>query len=165
VQHERIKRSGASVAPDMLSMTAQEKLDTAIRQHKQKLDAEFEIKVRAEVNERLVLVSDRLRREQKEAERITKSRKGIMDRETYKLILACLHPDRINQFVTDTRLRQIYADAWNAVRALEKLLLNEKESPTEFVGIPSTVAEWDALKRQTSAARKAARAGLATTRN
>jgi hypothetical protein len=41
---------------------------------------------------------------------------------------------------------------------MEKLLLDEKESPTEYAGIPKTAAEWDALKQQAAATRKAKRA-------
>jgi hypothetical protein len=152
------------ITPDMLSMTAQQKLETAIRQHKQKLAAQYRLDVVAEAKEFLATtIGEQLRKEQKEARRIMESRKGIMKREAYRKILACLHPDRINQFITDPKLRQAYDEAWHLFRALEKLLLNEKESPTEFIGIPKTVAEWDALRRKTSEARKARRAGLART--
>jgi hypothetical protein len=158
------KAAVARVTPDMLSMTAQQKLETAIRQHKQKLTARFEIDVRKEVNERIEMVAQRLRVEQKEARRIMESRKGIMKRDEYRKILACLHPDRVNQFITDPKLRQTYDEAWHIVRGLEKMLLKEKDSPTEFTGIPKTMAEWDELRRKSSEARKAARAGLAKRR-
>jgi hypothetical protein len=164
VRDIKIKRNvEPTITPDMLSMTARQKLELAIKQHKEKLSAQWQVALSAKVDQLLLnSIGPRLRKEQEEARRVMKSRKGIMDRPGYKKILACLHPDRINQFIIDPKLRQDYNEAWHLFRAVEKLLLDEKNSPTEFIGIPKTAAEWDALKRQTSEARKTARrAGLA----
>jgi DNA-binding CsgD family transcriptional regulator len=166
LKSERTKRAAqVNIEPSSLSLTAQRKLELAIKQHKEKLTAQWQVAVRARVDELLLnSIGPRLQREQNEARYVMKSRKGIMDRDAYKKILACLHPDRINQFITDPKLRQTYDEAWHFFRAVEKLLLNEKNSPTEFVAIPKTSEEWDALKRQTRDARKARRADLSRIR-
>jgi hypothetical protein len=146
------RRRPVQITPEMLSMSAQRKLETAIRQHKQKLTAEWQKALSAKVQELLTnTIGPRLRQEQKEAQRIMKSRKGIMDRKAYRKILSCLHPDRIN----DAALKPLYEEAFRLFTVMEKLLLDEKESPTQFVGIPATRQEWDVLKRQAQTARKA----------
>jgi hypothetical protein len=85
---------------------------------------------------------------------IIKSRKGVMDRATYKKILSCLHPDRV-----DPSLARRYQEAFNLFNRLEAMLLNEKESPRPSVKMPTTYAEMMAMKRMASDARKAKRNG------
>lgn len=159
IERKKIERNVApTVTPDMLAMTARQKLELAIKQHKEKLSAQWQIAVRARVDEILVnSIGPRLQQEQNQARYVMKSRKGVMDRESYKKILACLHPDRINQFITNSKLRRAYDEAWHIFRAVEKRLLDERNSTTEFATIPTTAAEWDSLKRQTSEARNAKR--------
>lgn len=130
---------------------AQQKLELAIRQCKEKLASEFHQAVNARVEEFLEqTIMPKLQEEQNEARRIINSRKGIIDRKTYKKILSCLHPDR----VTDSQLKQLYEEAFRLFSVLEKRLLDEKNSPTQFVNIPKTKADWDELKRQAATARK-----------
>jgi hypothetical protein len=128
-----------------LSLTAQQKLDLAIRQHKNKLNAEFHEAVNFRVQEFLEnTILPKLQEEQAEARRIMEARKGIMNRKAYKKILSCLHPDR----VIEPELKQNYEEAFLLFTVLEKRLLDEKNSPTQFVNLPKTRAEWDELKRQ-----------------
>ena len=77
-----------------------------------------------------------------------------MDRATYKKILSCLHPDRV-----DASLARRYEEAFNLFTKLEAVLLNEKESPTPSVKMPTTYAEMMAMKQTASDARKAKRNG------
>ena len=54
IERERIKREGQAeplVDRSQLSMTAQQKLDAALRQYKQRLDADFSNRVNARVRE------------------------------------------------------------------------------------------------------------------
>ena len=78
-------------AEPVLSITAQKKLDTAIRQHERKLDAEFEMRVREECKRRLDEISlPHYAKQLEELERSISSRKGIMDRTSYrKILLVC----------------------------------------------------------------------------
>jgi hypothetical protein len=116
--------------PEQLSKTAKEKLDAAIRQHKRMLDAEFEARVQAEVRRRIgestlaayMVEWDRLRVE-------LDTRRGIMDKRTYRRILMRLHPDHGGE-----------ADLLDVWMKLEKRLVDEKESPTSNPKLP-TVAE------------------------
>jgi hypothetical protein len=154
IADENIRRSAEpQITPDMLSMSAQQKFDIAIKQHRKKLDREYEAAVLAAARKYLDTVSTRLRNEQNEAKRIMQGRRGFMTRATYKLILACLHPD----WVTDHQQKVRYADAFREFIKLEKFVLSEKESSTDFVKIPETRAEWEALKREVSESRKAKR--------
>jgi hypothetical protein len=81
------------------------------------------------------------------------NRKGIMDRLTYRKILACLHPDR----VSDPALKKRYEEAFRLFTNLEKRVLNEKESPTQFRKMPRTYEELMAMKAKVQSERRARR--------
>jgi hypothetical protein len=84
------------IAPGDLSLTAQQKLDLAIQQHKAKLDAQFHAAVNARVQEFLEnTIMPKLQAEQAEARRVMESRKGIMDKKAFRKIVECLHSDRV----------------------------------------------------------------------
>jgi hypothetical protein len=52
-----------------------------------------------------------------------------------------LHPDsRIS--ISDKKL----AEAFDEFMRLEKFLLNEKDSPTQWGDLPSSLAEWDKMR-------------------
>jgi len=152
VEREKIERNVEPIiTSEMLSMTARQKLELAIKQHKAKLTAEWRVALTKRIDEILTnTIGPKLKREQESARRVLEKRKGIMDRKTYRLITSCLHPDR----VLDETLKPVYARAFDLFRSVKILLLDEKNDPTEFVGIPSTLAQWDVLKRQANEARK-----------
>jgi len=138
------------VTRDMLSLTAQQKLDTAIRQHKAELAASFHQTVNARIKE---LLEDtylpRHRKEQAEAKAIMNRRHGIMTKAVFNAVRRALHPDS-RRSISD----QMLGAAFDAFMALEKRLLKEADSPTTFVDIPSSLAEWDkkrAARRPTGA--------------
>ena len=84
-----------------------------------------------------------------------------MDKATYKKVWSCLHPDRIRQLQHEPteRLLKLYAEAFDKFSYLEKLLLSEKESPTDTgLPMPQTVAERLALRAQAQRERAAKRA-------
>src|SRR5262245_35034448 len=64
-----------------------------------------------------------------EFERGIKSRRGLMDHASYKKILSCLHPDRVQ----DADMKKRYEEAFNILTQLEKVLLDESQSPTNFI--------------------------------
>jgi hypothetical protein len=136
-----------------LSMTAQRKLDAALRQQNAKLQAAFSATVDARVKQLLLdTILPRHRAEQEEAKRVMNARRGVMDKATFNKIRRCLHPDS-RRSVSD----KVLAEAFDAFMALEKRLLDEKDSPTTFSTLPQTDAEWEEAKRKATAARKAKR--------
>lgn len=133
----------AGVAP--WTKTAKEKIDAAIRQHKKKLEFEFNSRVVEEVRKRIeqTVLPSLLAREA-QARLITKSRKGIMNREDYIKVLSCLHPDR----VMDESLKRRYEEAFHLFKGLELLLVSEKEMPVTSTGLPKTWSELMARRKK-----------------
>jgi hypothetical protein len=148
------REAQAQIDPSTLSMTAQERLETAIRQHKRKLDLGFEVQVLEECKRRLDEVSlPSYAKKLSELERSIQIRKGVMDRLTYKKILACLHPDRVRE----PALKKRYEEAFRLFTEMEKRVLNEKESPTQFKEMPRTYEDLMKMKAKVAAERKARR--------
>jgi hypothetical protein len=151
---ERALKDTPPVDVSTLSMSAQEKLEIAIRQAKRKLEAEYEQRVQTAVREAIEMTV--LPYYQKEYERcrsVVESRKGITDKATYRTILSCLHPDRVQ----DEALKRRYEKAFHLFTKLELLLLDERESPTAKFDMPKTYQDWMALKEKVKAERKAQR--------
>lgn len=131
-----------------LSATAQQKFDRAIGQEKERLGAQLQAEVNERINRLLAdTIGPRLRKEQKEARWIMESRKGVMTRKQFNQIRACLHTDHVATAEEKNLAFALFSD-------FEKYLLKESESPTPFVQIPTTSAEWDALKKQAMEARR-----------
>jgi hypothetical protein len=123
-----------------LAATAQERLEVAVKAERRRLEAEFEQRVRDEIKKRvddIVLPSYLQKKEH--YERVIAARNGVMSKETYRLILASLHPDRGASVETLNR-------AFLAFRNLELTLCSEKESPTQPWDLPRTYEEM--LKRR-----------------
>jgi hypothetical protein len=99
-----------------LSASAQQRLDAAIRQHKQNLDAEFS----HQVEEDFVLPHFLALYEE-----AVKTRKGIMNRAAYRLIWSCLHDDS-GKSVSSEKLNKAF-NIWTEVKAK---VLDEEENPT-----------------------------------
>ena len=159
VAREEGARREPVIAPELLAMTAREKLEAAIRQHKRKLDIEFDLRIRAELKRYLddVALPSYLK-DITNLERSIRERKGVMDRITYRKILSCLHPDR----VADPGLKKRYEEAFRLFTELEKRVLNEKESPTQFRrDVPRTYEELMKAKARVQAERRAKRAAKA----
>jgi hypothetical protein len=141
------------VDPSTLSMSAQAKLESAIRQRMKELNAEFEIRVAAEVKERVERRIDEYwmpkhQKQLEDAERIIKGRRGLMPRADYVKILACLHPDRV-----DPTLKDRFSEAFNLFKLQEVVLVSEKEMPT-----PTYAFDFSPERRRAAAeARKAKR--------
>jgi hypothetical protein len=153
------------IDPKILSMSAQQKLDAAIKQARRKLELQFHQLIRDEVRKRLEdTILPSYNKTYAEYQTIIKARKGVMDRSTYRKILTCLHTERLAQLLDipyaklDASLAKRYDEAFNLFTALEKRLLDEKESPTDFMKMPTNLAEWDALRAKTMRERAAKRA-------
>jgi hypothetical protein len=136
-----------------LSVSAQQRLEAAIRQHKRKLDLEFEQRVRDECKKALeATILPSYNKTYAQYQDLIKARKGIMDKAAYRKILSCLHTDS-RKSVTDEKLN----DAFHLFSQLELRLVDEKQNPTPTMQMPRTYEEMMALKCKVSEARKAKR--------
>jgi len=137
-----------------LSRSAQEKFDAAIRRHKAALDASFYGAVNARVKEFVdATILPDWRQKIEQAHKLYEKRRALMDKETFNTIRRALHPDS-RQSISDAKL----GHAFDAFMALEKYLLNEKDSPTAFGDtLPRTWADWERAKQKATAERRARR--------
>jgi hypothetical protein len=136
-----------------LSKSAQERLEIVIRQYKQKLDLEFEDRVRADIKRSINnMVLPSYNKKYEEYNLVIKARKGVMTNKEYRNVLSCLHPDRVSE---DLKTR--YANVFNFFKGLEKALLSEKESPTEFVKLPANYSDLMKMEEEVRERRRAAR--------
>jgi hypothetical protein len=127
-QGRREERADPQIDPASLSLSARQKLDAAIRQHKRNGDAEL-----AEQRAQLVAEFDQLRidwlrkfnERQAEYDAVISARKGVMTRKTFDAIRRCLHPDSRDS-VSSERL----AEAFRLFSKLELKLLPESDFPT-----------------------------------
>lgn len=94
-------------------------------------ERQVEALVRAEVQRRIDMMLDRLKRDQDFANEVIKARKGVMTAEVYMLILSCLHPD--NSASEDKR-----AAAFIAFSKLKALLLSQQDEPVKVWSAPIT---------------------------
>lgn len=142
------------ITPDMLSMTAQQKFDAAIRQEKARLSAQFSKAVDDKVRQKLdEMILPYWKKQIDEAQQLYARRRGLMDKATFNKIRRGLHPDSRNS-ISD----KVLGEAFDTFMSLEKFLLDEKDSPTQVgAGLPNSWAEWEAAKQRATAARKAKR--------
>jgi len=156
VAHEQGRRRAQAdppIDPDTLSFSARQKFDAAIRQHKRKLELEFEPRVQQRLQDLLGdTVLPAYNKSYVEYQEVTKTRKGLMDKATFNKIRRCLHPDS-RQSVSDDRLH----DAFQLFSKMELLLLDESQYPTATFNMPRTYEELMALKRKVQEARRAKR--------
>lgn len=146
VAKERGRREALSepkVEREDLSLSAQQKFDILIRRHIRDLDAAFEQRVIDEYRRRLDdWVLPYYQQKVDEADAVIKARKGVMTRALFRQILACLHPDNVQ----DEQRKKRFGDVFGTFRELELVLCSEKELPTETHGMPRTYE--DLMKRR-----------------
>ena len=139
---ERALKDTPPIDASTLPMSAQEKLEAAIRQHKKKLDLEFEQRVINEIKRRMdEIILPHWRDQIEQAKTLYERRRGAMDKETFNTIRRALHPDSRSS-ISDKKL----GEAFDMFMRLEKYLLNEKDSPTTFGDLPSSAAEWEKMR-------------------
>lgn len=165
VDDEKKKRKAiADAKPDIdaktLSMSAQEKLETAVKQHKKKLDSEHDERVRVEAvaraDEVIVFALDRAKKEARDmqatlalAHKVIQQKGGLMTKVTYNLIRSCLHPDS-RKSVSDDRLSK----AFHAFETMEKLIGEDKPTVDSHVPDAKTPEDMAELKRRVAELRK-----------
>jgi hypothetical protein len=143
----------ASAEP--LPKSYRERFEAMCRRQEREFEARVEQGVEEEAARRLNEISlPQYAKELEDLEFSIKHRKGVMDRATYRKVLACLHVERLVQVTgiplakMDQGLQRRYDDAFNLFADLEKVLLDEKESPTEFRKMPRTAEELRAMRRR-----------------
>ena len=160
-REEGRRDAGSHVDPATLSLTAQQKLDAAIKQAKRALDLEFEQRIQDELRHRLeATILPHYKKTYDEYVRVIKARKGVVDRANYRKILAALHPDRVQ----DPALKKRAEEAFNMFTKIERLLLDEKQSPTATEPMPRSYADLMARKQRMAEARRKKRNGAAVQR-
>lgn len=139
------------IDPETLPKTTQEKLEIAIRQATRKLEADFERRVREAVRQELDdMVLPYYNKKLEEYDEVIKSRKGVLTNEEYRLIISCLHPDR----VSDPETKERFERAFSAFKSHEVALRSEKDMPTTSVTLPRNWEELQRAKETTREKRK-----------
>lgn len=150
--HEKARRARVKNAvAEALSMTDQEKLKLATKLEIRRITEDYEARIQAEVKERLERYHlPRYLKYYEDWMALMERRKGVMSAETFRKILACLHPDRVQ----DKALKPRYEEAFRLFNEARSKLLSAKDDPIPRVTMPTTVAEWDAMKRKATEARR-----------
>lgn len=152
VAHE-LGRRDAPPSTETLPQSSKARLEASLAYHKQRLDAQHKLEVEVAIAKRMdEWLLPLFRQLQDDAKRIVQGRKGCISGATFRKILACLHPDSRGS-ASDERL----AEAFNEFKKLEKLLVDEKDSPTPICPLPRTYEEMLAAKQKAWEARKAKR--------
>lgn len=121
------------IRPEDLSISARQKLEAAMRQYQNKLDAEFDWRVRSDIKRRVdELVMPSLREREEDAALVIKARKGVFKPEEYRAILRCIHPD------AQPTIEQ-KNEAFRLVHEKRIVLLSEKDdaNPKVYRNLPS----------------------------
>jgi hypothetical protein len=152
---EAVRSSAPELSASSLPTTARDKLEAALRQHKRKLNAEFELRVQQEVRKRLDdEILPRYSRRYAEYEKGINSHRGYIARDEYITIWRCLHPDSRNS-ATDEML----ARAFDIFSDLKRVLVKQDErKPLQGRPLPRTFEELEAARRKVQEERRAKRA-------
>lgn len=133
IEHERIRReavAGAEIDPATLSMSAQEKLAAAIRQHKAQLDRAFEARVNEEVRRRIVAADDATRKQNAELRqenlRLSQllNQRGVFTESQYNKLMMCVHPDNSASEHTRREVQILLNDKNNQRRLIKETPAN-----------------------------------------
>jgi hypothetical protein len=133
------------------SLSMQQKFELAVKQTQKRLEKDYEIKMRTEIDSWLKdTIQPLYAKKLDSADRIIKARNGAITKETFRSILSCLHPDRVN----DDKVKERFAKAFYVFKELDIILCNEKEMPTVDSGMPNTPAEWYKRRKEMKEKRK-----------
>jgi len=132
------------IDPSTLSLTAQEKLAAAIRQHQRELDITFEKRVAEGIRKSIdETVLPHYNEKLKLYNRVLAARTGSMTRKTYNLIRSCLHADsRLS--VSEDKLNSAF-HVWSD---MEVVLLDESQCPTVSTGFVMPTSFADLVERR-----------------
>jgi ParB-like nuclease domain len=135
---------------EMLSPTAQKKLECAMRAHQKKIDAEFEERVQEDWRKRMTDFLPHYAEKIRDADAIRDAYRGVFSRAEFRLIQACLHPDRS---MSDEKL----AEAFRTFTQRDSVLVTEDRVLVRSKPLPKTVEEFMEMGRRADEARRAKR--------
>ena len=134
------------------------KLETERQQDKKKLRAEYDAdavayhaRKDAEYKLHMEEILPTFNEKYAQYNMVINSHKGVFSPSDYKKILACLHPDRIQ----DPVLKQQNNEAFRIFNEKRVVLQAEKEKLIDNGGLPKTRAEWEEAARKTTERRRA----------
>jgi DNA-binding NarL/FixJ family response regulator len=139
----KVERNVApEVTLDMISsMSQKERYQRLVQQYEEQFQARVMVEAhKLAIEQRDQMLESTLRHLREDRDRLSwaiKNRLGVMTRKDYMLILACLHSDRTDHFVMDQNMRNTYLNAFRLMTKAEKILLDERNSPTTLAPIPS----------------------------
>ena len=122
----------------------------AAKSERQKWSAGIERYVSEEVRKRMdEIFLPGLKQKIKLAQELYGRRRALMTKATFNTIRRALHPDSRHS-ISDHKL----GEAFDEFMALEKFLINEKDSPTDWPNLPDNLAGWEAMKAKARATKK-----------
>jgi hypothetical protein len=136
---EGLREAATAVEPlGKMAPTMQQRYDATVRAAKKQIRDELIVEVREEVHKSFEVVLKHWRERIETADRVMNNFKGIMSRDAFRKIKACLHPDH-NTFMHAAEALQTFSE-------LEKVLVKPEH---EFKGprLPATVAELLAMRK------------------
>jgi hypothetical protein len=120
---EPVQQVQMEIDPSTLSMSAQQRLEATVRQHKRALDMQFEQRVSEEIRVRLEeRVLPTMRKREAEYVKGINAHRGYITRDKFMTMWRCLHPDSRNS-VSDRKL----AEAFDILSGLERILVKRDE--------------------------------------
>jgi hypothetical protein len=136
VAHKRAESELDPTTPAEMAATTRKRFDLAVRKARMEIREELKAEVYRELDVYVRHVKERSDR----AERILLSHKGVMSREAFRKIKACLHPDH-NTFAFAAEALQLFSE-------LEPVLVRAEEPTGSAPPIPETAAELMARRRR-----------------
>lgn len=147
VQRERGRLEGLHEAatyvepakPAEMAPSMRQRYEAALRVAEKRLREELVVEIRAEVFKEYDFYIQHLNEKNDRAERILNNHKGLISREMFRRIKACLHPDH-NSFT-------FAAEALQAFSELEDVMVKAEPSAIAGPPLPRTAAEMMARRR------------------
>lgn len=148
-----VRTEEPQVTRDMLSLSAQEKLDAALRRYQRELDATFSARVQAEIVQRHEYLSAQDLETIRNADLVMSSNRGIMKPAQYRDLLRCLHPDTHANVTPDALNR-----SFELIHRLKGVLVQAEPNAALDRLMPRSAADLMRLREQVRQQRRAARA-------
>jgi len=144
VAYKKGQEDAPPLAPGDMSASMAKRYEATIK----KARIEIREELRQEVYKELDVFAAHIKERAERADQIIASHKGVMSKETFRRIKACLHPDH-NTFT-------FAAEALQAFSELESVLVKPEEPPRDpsTPPLPSTVAELLARRAEVLARRR-----------
>ena len=155
----REAKADPEIRREDLSLSMRAKFDAAIRQERKRLALEYRDRLWNEIKAHTdAVIIPNYKRQLDEAAVLVRTRKGYMSLGDWENIRRCLHPDNS---ASEAKRNRAF-DVWNDPK-LKLVLVPEAENPASSryplpPPLPTSAAEWQALKDKVSAERKAKRA-------